>query len=165
MGLFDVFKRKKEDNEINSEKIKLNENIVFIMSIFKDILDNQFNYDKNQLKDNGSIYYMNGQNGTKFDWNTNEHLSPFYVFYKNGNGAIKLIINKDGTIVAFLYDKGKSEPYNNLQIEVSKEMVKNIAVLMYSIADSKGLFDQPISNLDFTYISNENDVIEFEKED
>ena len=35
----------------------------------------------NELEGNGSLYYMNGQNGTSFDWHVNDRLSSFMSFY------------------------------------------------------------------------------------
>lgn len=168
MGIFDRLRNKKENEEkdvLKNEEVELNKNIIFVMSIFADLIDNQFCLDRKQLKDNGAIYYENGKNGTKFDWNTNEHISPFYVFYKNGEGAIKLLIYKDGTIEAFLYEKGKSEPCNTMSLKASGETAKAIVVLMYTISDCKGLFDQSLFKLDLLYVSNESDILEFEKEE
>ena len=34
------------------------------------------------LEENGNIYYMNGKNGTEFDWYVNEHISDFMVMNK-----------------------------------------------------------------------------------
>ena len=35
------------------------------------------------FEENGAIYYMNGKNGTEFDWFVNERLSDFFVFYND----------------------------------------------------------------------------------
>ena len=32
------------------------------------------------LEEGGKVYYMNGNNGTEFDWFVNEHLPSFMVF-------------------------------------------------------------------------------------
>ena len=34
------------------------------------------------LEENGAVYYMNGKNGTEFDWYVNGKVSDFFVFYK-----------------------------------------------------------------------------------
>ena len=36
---------------------------------------------KSELEENGTVYYMNGKNGTEFDWHVNDRLSDFMVFY------------------------------------------------------------------------------------
>ena len=61
------------------------------------------------LEENGNIYYMNGKNGTEFDWYVNEHISDFMVFYNDEKklGAIKLTLYSDGNILIYIYgDKG-----------------------------------------------------------
>ena len=35
------------------------------------------------LEENGKVYYMNGKNGTEFDWFVNNHLPTFMVFYND----------------------------------------------------------------------------------
>jgi len=32
------------------------------------------------LEENGAVYYMNGKNGTEFDWYVNKKVSDFFVF-------------------------------------------------------------------------------------
>ena len=90
---------------------KINENIAFIISIFHDLIVNKFNINRKQLLENGDIYYMNGKNGTKFDWDINEHISSFIVSYKNGSCAIELMCFKDGNINVFAYKMGENKPY------------------------------------------------------
>lgn len=166
MGLLNFFKKNLKEEVVGSNvEVKINEYIVFVMSMINNLIDNQFKCDRSKLKNNGEIFYLNGQNGTKFDWNINEHLSPFYCFYKSGKGAIKFIINKDGTAVAYYYNNGEDKPCRNIQTEFSEKTAKDIAVLMYAIADSKALFDQPISNLEYTYVCVSDDMDKFDRED
>ena len=46
----------------------------------------------NDLENDGEIYYMNGKDGTEFDWYVNDKLPPFMVFYNDETnlGAMKL---------------------------------------------------------------------------
>lgn len=50
------------------------------------------------LEENGKIYYMNGKNGTEYDWFVNDHLPPFMVFYNDEKnlGAVKATVYTDG---------------------------------------------------------------------
>lgn len=43
------------------------------------------------LEEDGKVYYMNGKNGTEYDWFVNDHLSTFMAFYNDENnlGAAK----------------------------------------------------------------------------
>lgn len=34
------------------------------------------------LYGNGAIYYMNGNDGTAFDWEANDRCCEFYMFYR-----------------------------------------------------------------------------------
>ena len=36
-----------------------------------------------ELEDSGALFYMNGNNGTEFDWHVNERLSFFMAFYND----------------------------------------------------------------------------------
>ena len=46
---------------------------------------------KNELEGNGTVYYMNGKNGTEFDWHVNDRLSTVMMFYDDEDklGAVK----------------------------------------------------------------------------
>ena len=62
------------------------------------------------LEKSGALFYMNGQNGTEFDWYVNDRLSSFMVFYNDeaNRGAVKLYLNRSATADVFLYgEQGK----------------------------------------------------------
>ena len=63
------------------------------------------------LEKSGALFYMNGQNGTEFDWYVNDRLSSFMVFYNDeaNLGAVKLYLNRSATADVFLY----SGPYRH----------------------------------------------------
>lgn len=50
------------------------------------------------LDTNGAIHYMNGNDGTPFDWNCNNRLCEFILFHKNGIGFIKAYVDSDNTV-------------------------------------------------------------------
>ena len=56
------------------------------------------------LEENGAVYYMNGKNGTEFDWYVNGKVSDFFVFYKDENnlGAVKLTLYHDGGVLVYI---------------------------------------------------------------
>ncbi len=61
------------------------------------------------LEENGKIYYMNGKNGTEFDWYVNDKISDLMVFYndKDNLGAVKLTVYNNGYVLIYVYgDKG-----------------------------------------------------------
>ena len=38
---------------------------------------------RSELLDNGAVFYMNGNDGTDFDWQVNNHLCEFFTYYDN----------------------------------------------------------------------------------
>ena len=63
-----------------------------------------------ELEENGMVYYMNGNNGTEFDWYVNDKISDFMVFYNDEKnlGIAKLTIYSNGDIYICIYgDKGE----------------------------------------------------------
>ena len=46
------------------------------------------------LENDGAVYFMNGKNGTAFDWYVNEHLPCFFIFYNDAEnlGAVKAML-------------------------------------------------------------------------
>ena len=50
------------------------------------------------LEKDGAVYYMNGKNGTAFDWYVNEHFPCFFIFFndKENLGAVKATLYTDG---------------------------------------------------------------------
>ena len=63
------------------------------------------------LEEDGTVYYMNGKNGTEFDWHVNDRLSNFMVFYDDEDklGAVKASVYRDGGMLIYVYgDRGRS---------------------------------------------------------
>lgn len=105
--------------------------------------------------DGEKIYYMNGNDGTDFDWNCNDRLCEFFMFYKSTEmGFVKVFVNKDDTMDAYVYKeeyKYGDEPLKPEKVKLRKEDALYLAALMYNIADRKNLYDKPISQLDFDH--------------
>lgn len=100
------------------------------------------------LENDGAIYYMNGKDGTEFDWYVNEKLPPFMMFYNDeaNLGAVKGSLYRDGKIAIFLYDeKGKKlirEVYADL--EVNETEVFKLAVILKNEADENHLWGEDL---------------------
>lgn len=103
------------------------------------------------LEENGTVYYMNGKNGTEFDWYVNEHLPGFMVFYNNKQnlGAVKLLIYIDGEVAIYIYgDKGnKLVKEVQTSIKVAENELFNLAVILKSEADDKNIWDASICKI------------------
>ena len=74
--------------------------------IQKAIKENLPDISCDDLEEGGKVYYMNGKNGTEFDWFVNEHLPSFMVFYDDEEnlGAAKASVYTDGGMIIYLFD-------------------------------------------------------------
>lgn len=141
---------------LNEIKKIINENINKYLSDVK----------QNDLEENGIIYYMNGKNGTEFDWYVNEHLPSFMVFYndKQNLGAVKLSIYTDGEVAVYIYgDKGKTVTKEvQTSIEVEENELFNLAVVLKNEADYNKIWDASIEKINTDIEITENKIIEFQ---
>lgn len=105
--------------------------------------------------DGEKIYYMNGNDGTYFDWNANGRLCEFFMFYKSTEmGFIKVFVNSNDTMTGYMFKEEYSygdEPIELEPVRLNKEDALCFAALMQTIADDRSLFDKPISQLDFDH--------------
>lgn len=103
------------------------------------------------LEKSGALFYMNGQNGTEFDWYVNDRLSSFMLFYNDEDnlGAVKLYLNRNATADVFLYgEQGKKFlKQETVPVEVTEQELLELAVLLRREADDKRLWDADIETL------------------
>lgn len=103
------------------------------------------------LEENGAVYYMNGKNGTEFDWYVNEKISDFFVFYDDENcmGAVKLTLYSDGGILIYLYDEHGSKLIKEVKtfIDVPEEEILKLAVFLRYGMDDKKIWDAKIDDI------------------
>lgn len=71
------------------------------------------------LDENGAIYYRNGNDGTKWDWEENDRTCEFMNYYKStGYGCVKAFVQSDGYIVGYFYpEEGRGEEIVHLEPE------------------------------------------------
>ena len=91
----------------------------------------------------GKIYYMNGNNGTDFDWRCNHRTCEFMVFNDNKMGYIELIVCNDETIDVYVYQDGGKNPTQRL-IRCYDENPIEFANFLYRTFDKNGLWDESI---------------------
>lgn len=100
------------------------------------------------LEKNGAVFYMNGKNGTAFDWYVNEHFPHFFIFYndKENLGAVKARLYQDGGLTVYVYgDKGHAEPVTFEEtVDAAEEEFHDLAALLLANADSKKVWDDDI---------------------
>lgn len=103
------------------------------------------------LENGGEVFYMNGKNGTEFDWYVNDHISNFMTFYddEDNMGATKLILYNDGGIELYLYDeKGKKLAQTvHTHIEVEETELLQLAVILRMEADDRLIWDASIERI------------------
>ncbi len=107
------------------------------------------NITNDMLYNNGAIYYMNGNDGTEFDWNMNNRLCEFLVFHKNEMGFIKAFVNMDNSIDMYIFEDGGMKPTYKFTEEMEGLKSSSFANLMNYIADDEDLWDRPIDELDW----------------
>ena len=119
-----------------------------------------------ELEENGKVFYMNGKNGTEFDWYVNEHLSNFMVFYNDEKnlGAVKLTLATDGKIAIYVYgDKGNTLVQEiETSLNMTEQEVLALAVLLEKTADSKRIFDEGIDKIDSDLNVSAEDIAAFQ---
>ena len=122
---------------------------------------------QDELEEDGAIYYMNGKNGTEWDWYINEHLPNLMVFYNDEQqlGALKLTIYDKGDIEIYIYD----EKGNNLKkeihtsIDIAEEEIFKLAVALKKETDDKRIWDENIEKINTEINISEEDINEFKK--
>lgn len=121
---------------------------------------------QDDLEENGTIYYMNGRNGTEFDWFVNEKISNFMVFYNDEKnlGAIKLTICNNGGVLLYIYgDKGnKIVKEIKTFIQASENEILQLAVILKNEADDNKIWDASIEKINTDIEINEDKIIEFQ---
>lgn len=101
------------------------------------------------LYSNGAIHYMNGNDGTEFDWRLNGRLCEFYIFHKNEYGFVRADVNKDNTINVYIYKDGGMSPTYKFTEEMESLRAEGFARVMNYIADHEGKWNMPIDELDW----------------
>ena len=118
------------------------------------------------LEEDGNVYYMNGKNGTEFDWYVNEHISDFMVFYNDETnlGAVKFTLYIDGKILIYIYgDKGNSVVQKiETSINIAEQEILDLAVILKKAADDKRIFNKGIDKIDSDIKVSADDIAEFQ---
>lgn len=158
MGFLDKLKGKKANEAVaeTSKAADFGNSVNRILCEIKKIVDKNMalylpHVKSSELEDGGAVFYMNGQNGTEFDWYVNDRFPYFMVFYndKDNLGAVKLALYNTGEVQVYLYgEQGKKlvkTEKGHLDIDKT-DMLKLAAVLTYE-ADDKKIWDRNIDNI------------------
>lgn len=119
------------------------------------------------LENDGAIYYMNGRNGTEFEWYVNDKLPPFMVFYNDeaNLGAIKLLLYNDGGIELYVYDeKGKKLIQEiHTYLDINDADLLELAVTLRNEADDKNIWGADIESIHTDIVANAEKIKEFKE--
>lgn len=120
----------------------------------------------NDLEDNGSVFYMNGKNGTEFDWYVNEKISDFMIFYndRNNMGAVKTTLFNNGALLTYVYgDRGKTilQEVKSYIEDVTEDEILSLAIILRNEADDKKIWDENIEKINTDSKPDNNMINEF----
>ena len=135
-----------------------------IKTVFADIREEYPLITDEDLHSNGAIFYMNGNDGTDFDWNANDHTSEFYMFHENEIGFIKLFVNKGDTYTAYVYPNGEMTAIETIRGGLDEGDSLYLAALLYRKADKEYIYDEIIDEIDFSYEPDEWELQEIKNE-
>ena len=122
-----------------------------VKSVFVDIRNKYPLITDEDLHSNGAIFYMNGNDGTDFDWNANDRCCEFYMFHSNEIGFVKLFVNKGDTYTAYVYPNGEMNAMETVRGDLNEGDSLYLATLLYRKADREYIYDAVIDEIDFDY--------------
>lgn len=149
-----------------------------IVAKFEELIK-EYQIPMSDLVGTGSIYYMNGNDGTDFDWQANDRTCEFMMFYKSTElGFAKLSIRKDGSLDGYVWlEEGKGEAVE-VHVDGYTEYPEEFAALLFEQADQLGKYDENIGLINwnakvertsydwlYDYEDEEDDWYEEEEED
>lgn len=108
-----------------------------------------FKVDRKSLIDFGGIFYMNGNDGTMFDFEENNRLCEFEVFYCSTNYCfLKMFIHKDGEVFTYVYDEIEKNKYIEFKsFEFDEKEVEELAYFMNDKFDNYEKWDENIEKV------------------
>jgi len=121
---------------------------------------------ESELEENGTIYYMNGKNGTEFDWYVNDKISDFMMFYNDEKnlGAMKCTLYKDGQVYIYVYGENGNKLIQEVRTccKALEKEILDLAVILKKEADDKRIFDASIEKITTDSKIEESQMKEFE---
>lgn len=108
-------------------------------------------------KTEGYLFYMNGNDGTDFDYGVNNRLCEFGDFYTEGPGKgfyyIKMMVSADGSVRIYVYRGDKEQimwhPEKFEEQVYSEKEVRYMMKYLCRNADNKLLWDREVSAIDW----------------
>lgn len=123
-----------------------------VLDYIKENIRNRFpEITDNMLIENGTVYYMNGNDGTNFDFDINDRTCEFMSFYKSSNyGFFKVYVTRRGVIDGYAYlEEGHGEAIRLEPKHVGAEEAKEFARALQLSADNLKKWDCNIEDIVF----------------
>lgn len=123
-----------------------------VLDYIKENIRNRFpEITDDMLIENGTVYYMNGNDGTKFDFDMNDRTCEFMSFYKSSNyGFFKVYVTRSGVIDGYAYlEEGHGEAIRLEPKHVGAEEAKEFARALQLSADNLKKWDCNIEDIVF----------------
>lgn len=124
---------------------KIRKYIDYCRSLLPEVTDEEL-----ASEDGDIIFYMNGNDSTSFDWNVNDMLCEFYLFYKDsGMGFVKAIVNKNDTINGYVYKNKEYRPIETHpeRMNLAKGDAESIFRMMMRYAEKKDLCNKTLKRI------------------
>ena len=111
---------------------------------------NMYQIPLSDLKGNGTIIYMNGNDGTAFDWEMNNRLCEFGYLMKDSvcTFAFKMLIFRDGIAEIYCYPGGISKASGVLENKIFEPY--EVEIFYESLcknADDKRIWDADVREI------------------
>lgn len=103
------------------------------------------------LIENGTVFYMNGNDGTGFDFSMNDRTCEFMSFYKSAEyGFFKIFVTRSGLIDGYAYlEDGHGEAIRLEPKHVGEKEAKEFARALQLYADNLKKWDCNIEDIVF----------------
>ena len=97
----------------------------------------------------GKIFYQNGNDGTRFDWDENDRTCEFMSFYSSTDlGVFKVRVQKDGYITGVIYpNKGQDDPIELPPEFIGSDEAEDFKDFLFKKADLRQLWDKEIKEI------------------
>lgn len=103
------------------------------------------------LIENGTVFYMNGNDGTGFDFSMNDRTCELMSFYKSSNyGFFKIFVTRSGLIDGYAYlEEEHGEAIHLEPKNVGEKEAKEFARVLQLYADNLKKWDCNIEDIVF----------------
>lgn len=99
---------------------------------------------------NTDMYYMNGNDGTEFDWHLNDRVCEFALQYPEELTdmlAARLLVDRYGDATLYMYEPDAVSPFKELEYKnkFDEDDIKMLAEYLEDTRDKKKIWDERIS--------------------